>query len=77
MFEYLSKEAINSMLPQGLRISDERGKYNIYPTENGDLIVATESKNVSRSNRYVYEVMYSLYLDLYFYIVHKLVFCIP
>jgi hypothetical protein len=65
MFEYLSKEAINSMLPQGLRISDERGKYNIYPTENGDLIVATESKNVSRSNRYVYEVMYSLYLDLY------------
>ena len=39
MFEYLSKEAINSMLPQGLRISDERGKYNIYPTENGDLIV--------------------------------------
>ena len=60
MFEYLSKEAINSMLPQGLRISDERGKYNIYPTENGDLIVelpdgATNDYHINENGDLIYD----------------------
>lgn len=65
MFEYLSRDAINSILPQGMRIINEKGVYNMYPTENGGLIAGTESKNVTRSRRYPFEVYYSLYLDLY------------
>lgn len=65
MFEHLSIEAVNSILPQGMRIINEKGIYNMYQTENGGLIAGTESKNVSRTRKHPFEVYYSLYLDEY------------
>ena len=64
MFNYLSLEAINSLLPKDLRIKNNKGtKYNIYPTESGGSIVATESKYLVKNGNYE-EVFYSLFLDL-------------
>lgn len=58
-FQYLSKSAINSLLPHNLRIKEKKYSGNVYSTEDGELIGYTESKYYECN-----ELFYSLFIDL-------------
>ena len=59
-FQHLSKSAINTILPNNLRIKGKKYSGNIYSTESGKLIGYTESKYYNEGN----ELWYSLFIDL-------------
>lgn len=59
-FQHLSKSAINTILPNNLKIKGKKYSGNIYSTESGELIGYTESKYYNEGN----ELWYSLFIDL-------------